>query len=579
MCGIFGFFSFQNEDSRKSDNRMQVMLQALKHRGPDDDGYFINDHVGLGNTRLAILGLEDGHQPMYSEDNSIVVVQNGEIYNYVELQQEVGVCKTNCDTEIILKLYEKYGPNFVSKLNGMFAIALYDKKIDKLFLYRDRIGVKPLYFYNNGNALFFSSEIKPILYTNDKFKINYSALNSLLTFNYVLPPETMYKGIKHLMPGYYVSISRDNNATFSQWWNLADIKPNKNLQEKDQIILLQDLLKDAVKLRLRSDVPCGAFLSGGIDSSSVVGYMSQIDPNHIKTFSIGFNDKRFDETVYIEEAVKRFGTISHLQRQDYDIEKDWNCVIHHCEQPHGDVSFIPTLLVSKLAHANGMKVILTGDGGDELFGGYEKYWKILSGDSFLSEFSVFQDKDKKFLTLDKFEDDFLHFTTRQHFEKFKDQDKVNQILAFDTLYLLSGNNLVKPDRMGMAVGVETRSPFLDYRMVEFAFSIEGKYKLKNQTTKYIYKKAVENLIGKNLTYRKKQMFTVPIGEWFRTSLKSFAYELLNKKQSFISEILNLEFINKMFQIHCDGKVNYTRQIRLLLALQIWWEQFKGFCDL
>ena len=579
MCGIFGFFSFRSEDRKNFEDRMQIMLRALKHRGPDDDGYYINDHVGLGNTRLAILGIEEGHQPMFSEDKSVVVVQNGEIYNYIELQNDVGKCKTNCDTEIILKLYEKYGPSFVSKLNGMFAIALYDKRIDTLFLYRDRIGVKPLYIHNNGNALFFASEIKPILHINGNFKVNYSALNSLLTFNYVLPPETIYKGILHLMPGYYCSIKRDNQVSFFQWWNLADIELNENLQEKDQIALFQDLLKDAVRLRLRSDVPCGAFLSGGIDSSSVVAYMSQINQNPIKTFSIGFNDKRFDETVYIEEAVKRFGTVSHLQRQDYDIEKDWNCVIHHCEQPHGDVSFIPTLLVSKLAQENNVKVILTGDGGDELFGGYEKYLKILSGHDFLSEFSVFKDEDKKILTLNKVEDDFLHFITQNHFEKFKKQDRINQILAFDTLYLLPGNNLVKPDRMGMAVGVETRSPFLDYRMVELAFNINGKYKLKNQTTKYIYKKAIESLIGKNLTYRKKQMFTVPIGEWFKSSLKSFAYELLNEKNSFISEIFNLEFVNKIFQLHCNGQINYTREIRLLLAIQIWWKQFGMFCNL
>ena len=578
MCGIFGFFSFQSEDSTKFDERMQIMLSALKHRGPDDDGYFVNDHVGLGNTRLAILGIKEGHQPMFSEDKSVVVVQNGEIYNYIELQKEVGKCKTNCDTEIILKLYEKYGPNFVSKLNGMFAIALYDKKIDTLFLYRDRIGVKPLYIHNNGNTLFFASEIKPILRTNGKFNLNYSALNSLLTFNYVLPPATMYEGINHLMPGYYCVI-KNGGVSFSQWWNLADVEHKEDLQEKDQITLFQGLLKDAVNLRLRSDVPCGAFLSGGIDSSSVVAYMSQISSNPIKTFSIGFSDKRFDESIYINEAVKRFGTISHFQKQDYDIKKDWYDVIYHCEQPHGDVSFIPTLLVSNLAQENKIKVILTGDGGDELFGGYEKYLKILSGHDFLSEFSVFKKEDKKILTLNRLDDEFLHSIIQNHFKKFEKQDRINQILAFDTLYLLPGNNLVKPDRMGMAVGVETRSPFLDYRMVELAFNIRGKYKLKNQTTKYIYKRAVESLIGKDLTYRKKQMFTVPIGEWFKTSLKTFAYELLNETNSFVGEVLDLKFVNKMFQMHCEGQANYTRQIRLLLALQIWWKQFGVFCDL
>ena len=579
MCGIFGFFSFQAEELKKIDSRMQSMMCALAHRGPDDSGYFVNDHVGLGNTRLAILGIGNGHQPMFSKDGTVVVVQNGEIYNYIELQSDVGRLETNCDTEIILKMYEKYGVNFVSRLNGMFAIALYDQKIDTLFLYRDRIGEKPLYIYDSGDVLFFSSEIKPILYTNGRFKMNYAALDSLLTFNYVVPPMTMYENVRHLLPGHGCVIRRNRNVSLFRWWDLSDIEPNESLQEKDCVALFQDLLRRSVKLSLASEVPYGAFLSGGVDSSSVVGYMSQISPKPVETFSIGFDDIRFDESIYAEEAARRFGAVFHLKKQSSNVEKDWYRAIWHCEQPHGDFSFIPTLLVSEWAREHGIKVILTGDGGDELFGGYEKYLGALSGQDFETSFAVFQNKDKKTLTFGKFNDDLSNTIIQRCFKKFEKQDKINQLLAFDTCYLLPGNNLVKPDRMGLAAGIEARSPFLDYRMVEFAFAMKGEFKIKEKTTKYIYRKAVKDLIGEHLAYRTKQMFTVPVGEWFRISLKSFAYELLNRRGGIIREILNLEFVNHMFQMHCEGRANYTRQIRLLLALQIWWEQFQRYCEL
>lgn len=589
MCGIFGYFD-RNGNNMPSEI-LEKMGETIRHRGPDDRGVFTAKGVGIGNQRLSIIDIEGGHQPFVSDDGMIAVVQNGEIYNYIELAKELAddgyICKSHSDTEVLLRLYEREGIDFVSRLNGMFSFAIYDQRENELFLIRDRAGVKPLYMYDDGQRLIFASEIKSILQAGVFAEMDTQALDLFLSYNYVPPPFTFFKGIVHLMPGHLVQVNR-NNIAVSCWWDLTALAAEEDRPESQWIEEFNATLDDAVRLRMRSDAPYGAFLSGGVDSSSVVGLMARHSNNPIKTYSIGFDDPRFDESQYALEAANRFGTDHHSECVDLHMLDLWPLVTYHCDQPHGDVSFMPTYRVSQLA-AQSVKMVLTGDGGDELFAGYEKYQQFFSNpevDSLSnSEFrrlynqqiSLYSDEDKKLLyqpALKKEMEDYNAWqVTGTILDRVGHMDRVNQALLIDMLLLLPGNNLVKPDRMAMAVSLETRTPFLDYRMMELAFRIPGGMKLKNNETKYIFKKAVEPLIGRNLTYRKKQMFTVPIGEWFKTDLYELMYDLLLSTSAKSRGLFNPDYIDKMIKNHISGTVNYTREIRALMAIEIWFRIF------
>ena len=587
MCGIFGYYSRSRQNlCEKALGRMGT---SIRHRGPDDQGTHSGKGFALGNQRLSIIDLAGGHQPMFSDDRNIIVVQNGEIFNYVELAADLArtgnSCNTSSDTEVILRLYERDGISFLSKLNGMFSIAIYDARTDVLYLVRDRIGVKPLFLYDDGDKLLFASEIKSILASGSiGLKMNHEALHHYLSFNYVPPPFTVYENIEHLMPGCFLKISRDS-VKVEKWWDLADVQPVYDRNENDWIDEFRSILDSAVRLRLRSDVPFGAFLSGGVDSSSIVALMARNSSDKIKTFCIGFNDPRFDESEYAEIAANRFGTEHIMERVDSDMLDLWPLATYHCDQPHGDVSFLPTLRVSKLA-AEHVKVVLTGDGGDELFAGYDKYLELFNTTGiddidqisfqkkYFQKISLFSENDKYKLykgeMLREVRGCESYDVISPHFKNVLHQDRINQVLYVEMQLLLSGNNLVKPDRMGMAVSLEARTPFLDYRMMEFAFKMPGKFKIRNGQTKSIYKKAVEGLIGRDLAYRKKQMFTVPIGEWFKTSRKRYLETALPL------DLFNADNVQSMCLKHLAGTVNYTRELRALIAVQHWDKVRLGF---
>jgi len=580
MCGIFGYF--HRGGRSLSTETLQLMGDAIKHRGPDDQGVYTAQGVALGNQRLSIIDLVGGHQPFVSDDGVIVVVQNGEIFNHLELAKELSgtpyACRTNSDTEVLLRLYEKEGISFINKLNGMFAVAIYDAREQAVYLVRDRIGVKPLYVHDDGRQITFASEIKSILKAGIlQFGMDEEALHHYLTFNYVPAPYTMYQGVRHLMPGHVMKISRNETKVW-RWWDLATIEPIHGRAERDWIEEFNSILDDAVRLRLRSDVPFGAFLSGGVDSSTVVGLMARHMSEPVKTFCIGFDDPRYDESIFAQEAADRFGTQHIMERVDPDMLGLWSMATYHCDQPHGDVSFLPTYHVSALA-AKHVKVVLTGDGGDELFAGYDKYKNFfansevfsLSNEEFQRRYfdsiSLFRHADKAKLykpkmakrlnMLDSFD------IVAPYFDSVVHQDRINQALYLDMQLLLSGNNLVKPDRMGMAVSLEARTPFLDYRMMEFAFRMPGELKLKEGITKYLYKKAVAPLIGDNLAYRKKQMFTVPVGEWFKTSHASYC------KSQLPIDKFSSKHVAKIFEDHVAARSNMTRELRALIAFGIW----------
>ncbi|WOK35097.1 asparagine synthase (glutamine-hydrolyzing) [Sphingomonas sp. C3-2] len=587
MCGIFGYFDRKGE--ALSEAQILAMGSAIRHRGPDDQGIYSEPGVALGNQRLSIIDIAGGHQPFVSDDGQIIVVQNGEIFNHIELAAELAgtpyACRTHSDTEVLLRLYERGGLTFLDKLNGMFAIAILDRREGALYLVRDRIGVKPLYVADDGQRLTFGSEIKAITPgLRQPATLDLEALHHFLTFNYVPAPHTMHGGIRHVMPGHVMKITRAN-VTSRRWWDLAQIGPVHDRPEQDWIEEFNAILDDAVRIRMRSDVPFGAFLSGGVDSSTIVGLMARHASEPIKTFCIGFEDPRYDEAPFAEAAARRFGTEHVMRRVDPDMLELWPMAVHHCDQPHGDISFLPTYRVSELA-AEHVKVVLTGDGGDELFAGYDKYANFfaqpeisaLDDDIFQRRYfdsiSLFSDAGKLGLytpntrraveAIDSFD------IARQWFDQVPHQDRINQALFLDMQLLLSGNNLVKPDRMGMAVSIEARTPFLDYRMMEYAFRMPGHLKLKDGITKYLYKKAVAPLIGDELAYRKKQMFTVPVGDWFRDRLSGYCRQhvdgVLEK-----SSIFNQKALYDMLDEHMSGKENRTREIRSILSVGHWIE--------
>ncbi len=583
MCGIFGYFDRARVSA--DEGCLAAMGRMLEHRGPDDLGLHRGEGVAIGNRRLSIIDVAGGHQPFVSDDGLIAVVQNGEIFNHVELAAELKgsrfECRSHSDTEVLLRLYEREGLEFVSRLNGMFAFAIYDARADALFLVRDRIGVKPLYLHDDGVRVHFASEIKALLATGMPRRMNLEALHHFLTFNYVPPPHTMFDGIKHLEPGHYVRIDRTGIETV-RWWSLAD-QHAESRPEVEWMAMFNQTLDDAVRLRLRSDVPFGAFLSGGVDSTTVVGMMSHHLDEPVKTYAIGFHDARFDESLYAEQAALRFGARHIVQKVDSNMLDLWPLAIWHCDQPHGDVSFLPTYRVAQLA-AHEVKVVLTGDGGDELFAGYDKYKSFFSRDiAGLSEggfraachqnLSLFDESAKRRLygkTLRaELEGLNSQSVTAHLFDECEHMDPVNRALYLDMQLLLAGNNLVKPDRMGMAVSLEARTPFLDYRMMELAFRIPGDLKLKDGETKYIYKKAVAPLIGEELAYRRKQMFTVPVGEWFRNRLGGFVDELLLGSRTADRGLFALDAVAEMIAEHRSGSRDRTRELRALIAVELW----------
>jgi asparagine synthase (glutamine-hydrolysing) len=591
MCGIFGYYDQQFNSVPK--DILVEMGNVINHRGPDGLGLYDNPDisVGLGNQRLSILDIEHGDQPFYSEDQSVVVVQNGEIFNHVELAEELAVagffCKTHCDTEVILKLYEKEGIDGLNKLNGMFAIAIYDKNIDSVYLIRDRVGEKPFYYSFIEGRLVFASEIKSML-SLVPAELNKEALLQYLSFNYVPMPETMFKNIQHVKPGHYLKFSR-TEVEEVKWWDLSSIETNMKKSESEWISEFNHLLDDAVRIRLRSDVPFGAFLSGGVDSSTVVGLMAKHMESPVKTYCIGFNDKKYDESSYAQVAASRFNTAHKLEIVEPNLLSLWPLATYHCDQPHGDVSFLPTYKVAKLASSE-VKMVLTGDGADELFAGYDKYKSFFSSDNYLSfsdtEFQEAYAKNIELFSqvqLSNLIDGSLcdaDINYRAYLNKVcstieeaSHMDRINQVLYLDTQLLLSGNNLVKPDRMGMAVSIENRAPFLDYRVIELAFSMPGTLKLKENETKYIYKKAVTPLIGNDLAYRKKQMFTVPVGDWFKTTLKPLCVALLLSNKAKSRNLFNYSYVEQLIEDHSSGKGNYTREIRALMAFEYWCLEF------
>ena len=593
MCGIFGYWDRKRRPL--DDEALADMAQKLVHRGPDDQGIHHQPARGaaVGNRRLSIIDVAGGHQPFVSGDGLVAVVQNGEIFNFVELADMLrrdGVAlDTKSDTEVILRLYEREGIDFVSRLNGMFAIAIDDAREDAMYLVRDRIGVKPLYLADDGERMVFGSEIKAILpaagIERTLGAVDLEAIHHYLSFNYIPAPWTIWKDVRHVMPGTWMRFSRTGVQTQS-WWSLA-AQNEKDHKFEDWAAEFMSILDDATRIRLRADVPWGAFLSGGVDSSTIVALMARHVDRPVKTFCIGFADPLYDESPFAKEAARRFGCDHTMEVAELNMLDRWPEVIHHLDQPHGDASFMPMLRVSELA-AKHVKVVLTGDGGDELFAGYDKYTAYFSGPdaqslpvaefrrSYFDSISLFSPQAKQAMYQPAVATrlagvDSFSAAAEPWLNEANHFDRVNQALYLDMQLLLSGNNLVKPDRMGMAVSIEARTPFLDWRMMEFAFRSRGNTKLRADDKKHWYKRAAAPLLGGDLAYRKKQMFTVPIGDWFRTDSYAWLAATLGNSE-LLNRLFRPQVIEDMLVRHRDGSANFTRELRALAALALWGEQ-------
>lgn len=586
MCGIQGFF---DRGGSVSAELCGAMGACIRHRGPDDAGVFVGSKAAIGNMRLSIIDLASGHQPMVSSCGQVALVQNGEIYNYLELRndlKELGCnFETNSDTEVLLQGYLTWGLDFVHRLTGMFGIAIWDERSGVLHIIRDALGVKPMFLCDSGDRVFFGSEIKAILAAGIDRKISDEALHHFLSYGFVPPPYTLFEGVRHLMPGWGATVS-DAGVSEWQWWKPAETE-QRSIEESEFCDQFVGLLEESVRLRMRSDVPFGAFLSGGLDSSSVVGLMGRFTDQPVKTFSIGFHDGRFDESMWGRMASERFGTDHHVEFVGPEIVHKWVSAVYHCDQPHSDVSFLPTMRLSELAVQH-VKMVLTGDGGDELFGGYTKYTGYFNKNGLDQPFEEFISGYHKHITL--FSEDEKHglYTgdqsvkvrdldsigvSRRWLEQVHHFDRISQALWLDIALLLPGNNLVKPDRMAMAVSLEARDPFLDKHLAEFALSVPGDLKVRGDVTRYGYKKAVRDLLGDELTYRAKRMFTVPIGEWFKDVLAGFTKGLLYSDRFMERGLFEPGVVRRMLEEHESGAVDHTRQIRLLLALEIWFRLF------
>jgi len=584
MCGIAGFI---NKNNLNQDKYINNIVESIKHRGPDEFGVFNENGVCLLNARLSIIDVAHGHQPFVSEDKNIIVVQNGEIYNYIEVQNELkklGVrFDTNSDTEVILRAYEEFGNECFEKFNGMFAIAIFDKIKNKLILGRDRLGVKPLYLYKKDEEIHFSSEIKSFL-TYEKFdkEIDNQSIHNYLKFNYIPLPNTIYKFVKHIEPAYYYEIDCDTlQIEKTKYWEIKNSPEIENISEEEVFEKIDEILTDAIKIRLRSDVGVGAFLSGGLDSSLVCAMTKEKFNVSLDTYSIGFKEKRFDESDWAKKVAQYCGLNNKVHILESDIIDLWNTTTWHNDQPHGDISFIPTYIVSQFASKD-YKLVFTGDGGDEAFAGYTKYFSLFENtlDDYFDSISLIKE-DKEFdnLYTKNFRENVNYDIPKEIFNEVirevDTKDNINKILHFDTRQLLPGNNLVKPDKMGMANSLETRSPMLDYRLFEYMQSLKGSFKLKDDETKYILKKFALKYLPKEIVYRDKQMFTVPIGEWFKTHLKVYVENIIKSDSLSERNIFDIVYLNSILEKHILNKKDYTRELRAIVNLELWFREFEN----
>lgn len=619
MCGICGKVYY---DDRAVDRAtLEAMCETLRHRGPDDYGVHTHGPVGLGATRLAIIDLLGGHQPIFNETGSIWGVLNGEIHNYQALREDLlgrgHVFTTRCDTEVLIHLYEEYGDDFVLRLNGMFALALWDSNRRRLLLARDRLGIKPLFYAEYQQALVFGSEIKALLVDDLPRRVDPLALHDYLSFDYVPGPRTMFEGIRKLQAGHL--LIWDGELSIRRYWDIPQLATPLSKDLPDLKVELRALLQQAVTDAMVSDVPVGAFLSGGLDSSLVVALMSQVATGPVRTFAIGFRERSYNELEYAREVAGRYGT----EHQEFIVEPQIDDVIHaivdHFDEPFADSSAVATYYVSQMA-ARHVKVVMSGDGGDEVFGGYTIYqadrlahlYRLLprilgaqiiprmarslpaserkmSWDLKMRRFvenarrdplaahgswrMIFNEQMKERLyTAWEPHRDSLDLL-RGYFDDYPNNDLINRFLYVDAKVSLVDDMLTKVDRMSMAWGLEVRVPLLDHRLVEWMSQVPSDLKVKGLTLKYLMKEVARDLLPPRIVDRRKAGFHVPIPGWIKQELRPLIDEQLGTATVARQGLFDPEYVRHLITEHRAGRENYSRNIWGLLMFSLWYDRY------
>ncbi len=624
MCGIYGILDFDRRHSPYEPLLLR-MGGIIEHRGPDDYGHYEGPGIGLGMRRLSIIDVAGGHQPISNEDNTIWLVLNGEIYNFQSLRSQLEAkghqFRTRSDTETIVHLYEEEGEHFFKRLRGMFGLALWDQNRQRLILGRDRMGEKPIYFRREPSRMLFASELKSILQAPGvPRRLNIAALQEYLALGYVPSPLTMLDGIQKLLPGHYLVFEK-GRVEEKQYWDLPTGQTESH-SEEEWLRLVQDKLLETVRSQMVSDVPLGAFLSGGIDSSLIVAAMAQVTKSPVKTYSIGYEGEHsyYNELPYAKAVAKAFGTDHHEIIVRPEVSDLLPKLVWHLDEPIADSACLTTYLVSKLARQS-VKVILSGVGGDELFGGYRRYlgasilrwYRLLPGTMrrswlpaltrlvpqdrtsawkdyaryaaafvrtaeldptarYISYVTLFSSQAQAELLRPEaraaVDGDFSADTLGKYFDRCPD-DSLNSILYTDAKTSLPDDLLALTDRMSMGASIECRAPLVDYELVELASRMPALLKVRGRTLKYLLKKAVAPWLPPEIINRKKRGFGAPVGGWLRKDLQPLIRDLLSEEQVRSRGLFHWPKIQEVLRAHNEQRSDYTDQVFALVTLEIW----------
>lgn len=621
MCGIAGMVGRRDEAVEATD--VHRMCQTIVHRGPDDEGTYAQGRVGLGMRRLSIIDLSGGRQPIHNEDKTVWVVFNGEIYNFPELRRELEgrghKFYTHSDTEVIVHLYEEMGSDCVKKLRGMFAIALYDERRQALLLARDRLGKKPLHYALHQGRLLFGSEIKTIFAVAPELaEVNPEGLLQYFYFGYIPDPHTAFRQIHKLPPGHLMEYV-DGAVTIREYWDVPEYGTHPVMSEEECLEELERRLEEAVRIRLISDVPLGALLSGGVDSSIIVALMARVSAGPVKTFTVGFQAEQFNEAEYARRVAERFGTDHQELVLDPNLEETLTFLSGMLEEPFGDSSMLPTYYVCRMARQH-VTVALSGDGGDELFAGYDRYlvaserqkfdrmpqWlgrlyrdrlhdrvpagmygKNLAWNASLAARDRYLDSASFLPALHRergmFTKEFVDDARRlpdplRQWRKFYDdapaKDPLSRLLYLDTKTYLTADILAKVDRMSMATSLEVRVPMLDHEFVEWVAALPVEWKFRARTRKYILKKLAERLgVPPELLHRRKQGFQLPLVEWMRNEMKDQFLRVLLEPRTLQRGYFKPEAVRALVEEHARGRRNRSGMLWRMLVLELWHRNF------
>jgi asparagine synthase (glutamine-hydrolysing) len=619
MCGIAGFLRLQ-QPAQPSDVR--TMLDPIIHRGPDDHGIYCESGCGIGIRRLSIIDLQTGHQPLCNEDQTVWIVFNGEIYNYLELRHDLlgkgHQFRTHSDTEVLVHLYEEYGLNGLEKLRGMFGIGLWDSRKKLLLLARDRFGKKPLYFSTTSQGLYFGSELKCLRAIGIPLDLDQEALKLYLQFTYVPEPHSIFRQVRKVEPGGWLIYTESGSLTQGRYWTMPTPaeQPPAGMTEAQAQEDIRELFDESVRIRMLADVPLGAFLSGGIDSSAVVASMAMQSKDQVQTFSIGFEESTHNELAYAEAVANRYKTNHRTLMVRPDSVGLVSKLVRFFDEPFGDSSAIPTYLVSQFAREH-VKVVLSGDGGDEVFAGYDSFFQVKrlrrwdrlpqaarGALRWISDQLPYSAYGKNYLhgmsspsSLERyFEFNYgphalTHALLRPQWAMSLDDatlrrafphcllsagtDTLTQALYFEATAKLTGDMLVKVDRMSMANSLEVRCPLLDHKLAELAAKLPPQWKMRDGQGKFCFLEPIRDRLPEVVWKRRKQGFSVPLSNWFRGPMRSMLWDHLTSPSFVGRDLVSPEFVHYLLQEHDTGRRDNKTWLWRLLMLEMWFREWQS----